>query len=288
MNFIIVSIIIPHYNHTKALRRCLDSIVQQTWRDFKIIIVDDGSNATEKESLKKIVASFSQFHGTNHETARFHGPEPGTERFNGPEAGTEQLNGSEAQVAWSHGTDRGTKINLIFAEHRGANAARNRGARQANGKYLLFCDADIVMRPDMLEKMVKTMEVHPEAAYVYSSFRFGWKIFHLWSFDESKLKQNNFIHTTSLLRREYFSGFDEKINRLQDWDFWLTILEHGGQGIWIPEVLFQVISHKHGMSLWLPKFIYKIPWLKLGIHIKTLEDFNLAKKIVLEKHKIYG
>lgn len=251
-----VSIIVPHYNHTKALRRCLNSIAKQAWRDFEIIIVDDGSNAAEKESLKKIVADFLQLHGTNHE------------------------------VAQSHGSYHGTKINLVFAEHQGANTARNRGAAEARGEYLLFCDADIVMRPDMIEKMLKTLQAHPEAAYVYSSFRFGWKTFNLWSFDETKLRQNNFIHTTSLLRREYFSGFDEKINRLQDWDLWLTILECGGRGTWIPEILFQVIPHKHGMSLWLPKFMHKIPWSKLGIHIKPLDDFNLAKKIVLEKHKI--
>lgn len=142
------------------------------------------------------------------------------------------------------------------------------------------------MRSDMIEKMVQTLEAHKEVAYVYSSFRFGWKTFRLWPFDETKLRQNNFIHTTSLLRRAYFPGFDEKINRLQDWDLWLTILERGGRGAWIPEVLFQVIPHKHGMSLWLPEFMYKIPWSKLGIHIKTLEDFSFAKKIVLEKHKI--
>lgn len=252
-----ISIIIPHYNHTKTLRCCLDSIARQTWRDFEIIIVDDGSNTAEKESLKKIVANFSRFHGPNHGTKEF------------------------------YGLDHEIKPSLIFAEHRGANAARNRGAREAKGKYLLFCDADIIMRPNILEKMVQTLEVHKEAAYAYSSFYFGWKLFKLHPFARAKLRQNNFIHTTSLLRREYFPGFDERIYRLQDWDLYLTILERGGQGIWIPEVLFKVIPHARGMSVWLPQFMYKIPWSKFGIHIKILESFNQAKKIILEKHKIY-
>lgn len=38
-----ISIIIPVYNTEKYLRRCLDSIVVQTHRDWECIIVDDGS-----------------------------------------------------------------------------------------------------------------------------------------------------------------------------------------------------------------------------------------------------
>ncbi len=252
-----ISIIIPHYNHTRALAKCLNSIAAQTWRDFEIIIVDDGSGEAERLILQKMLRSYGTNHGTTQEEARF------------------------------YGTDREMAIRIIWSKHRGANVARNTGAAEARGEYLLFCDADIIMRPDMLEIMMKTLEAHPAAAYAYSSFRFGWKIFHLWPFDETKLKQNNFIHTTSLLRREHFPGFDEKITRLQDWDLWLTILKRGGWGIWIPEILFKVILHHKGKSFWLPSFFYKIPWLKFGIRIAALQDFNQAKKIILEKHKLF-
>ena len=38
-----ISVIIPVYNVEKYLRKCLDSILKQTYKDVEIILVDDGS-----------------------------------------------------------------------------------------------------------------------------------------------------------------------------------------------------------------------------------------------------
>ena len=49
-----VSVIIPSYNEEKDIRKCLSSLQEQLFRDFEIIVVDDGST----DSTKKIVKSF--------------------------------------------------------------------------------------------------------------------------------------------------------------------------------------------------------------------------------------
>ena len=38
-----VSVIVPIYNVENYLRRCIDSVVSQTYKDLEIILVNDGS-----------------------------------------------------------------------------------------------------------------------------------------------------------------------------------------------------------------------------------------------------
>lgn len=175
------------------------------------------------------------------------------------------------------------KIKIITQENRGAPAARNRGFEISTGEYVIFVDADVNLKPDCLQKMRQTLQEHPEAAYAYSSFRWGWKKFKLWPFNPEKLKQMPYIHTTSLIRRQAFPtpGFDESLKRFQDWDLWLTMLEKECKGIWIPEILFTASTRGNTMSQWLPAFIYNhFPWLDK----KRIKKYNQAKEIILKKH----
>ena len=47
----LVSIIIPSYNHEKFIGDAIESLLNQTYKNFEIIVVDDGS---DDESLKII------------------------------------------------------------------------------------------------------------------------------------------------------------------------------------------------------------------------------------------
>lgn len=55
-----LSVIIPVYNSGKYITRCLDSIVKQSFNDFEVIIVDDGSVDNSKDIIKKYVCTDSR------------------------------------------------------------------------------------------------------------------------------------------------------------------------------------------------------------------------------------
>lgn len=180
-------------------------------------------------------------------------------------------------------TDR---ITVLTQENRGRQAARNRGARHAHGAFLLFCDADIVLQPTFLEKLLRTLNDHPEASFAYSSFHHGNKAFRLWPYSAERLRAMPYIHTTSLIRREQFPGFDPAIKRFMDWDLWLTMLEQGHTGVWVPEYLFTIRRHKGELSQWFPSIALRIPWHWLGIRIRRIEEYRAAEAVIWEKHRL--
>ena len=175
-------------------------------------------------------------------------------------------------------------LNLFYyrIEHGGAPKARNFGFEKSKGEYVLFCDADMELRSDCLQKMKKELDENLEIDFVYCDFKFGWKKFKFWEFDAKKLKELNFVNTCSMVRRERVVKWDESLEKFQDWDFWLTIVENGGKGKWIPEVLFKANLKRGTISKWLPKIVYKLPWVKM----KTKEKYEYWKKIVQKKHGI--
>lgn len=46
------SVIIPNYNHSKFLRQRLDSVLEQTYGDFEVIILDDNSQDNSREIIE--------------------------------------------------------------------------------------------------------------------------------------------------------------------------------------------------------------------------------------------
>lgn len=232
-----VSIILPVYNHAQTIGRTLQSIINQTWQNYEIILVDDGS--------------------------------------------TDGL--AQATQPWRD------RLTLIAQPNQGAPVARNSGARQAKGEFLLFIDADTWLHPDMVTTMVQTIATHPSVAYTYSRFRFGPKGFRLHEFSVAKLRQQNYIHTSSLIRTKDFPGFDPDLRRFQDWDLWLTMADQGKLGLFIPLELFRVSQGRGGMkaSRWLPRFVYRLPWIGQGGGSTSIRRYREFEKRIRAKHKLF-
>ena len=48
-----ISVIVPVYNAEKYLSRCIDSILNQTYKNFELILINDGSKDNSIEILRK-------------------------------------------------------------------------------------------------------------------------------------------------------------------------------------------------------------------------------------------
>jgi hypothetical protein len=98
----------------------------------------------------------------------------------------------------------------------------------------------------------------------------------------------NYIHTTSLIRREHFPGFDPAIRRFQDWDVWLTMVGQGRTGVFIDEELFRVIDRadRPGISQWRPSILYLIPWRLLGWRPSSVRSYEDARQVIAKKHAL--
>lgn len=139
------------------------------------------------------------------------------------------------------------KVVVVPGPH-GAQRARNAGVKDAEEPYLIFVDDDVVLHAGALRRMLRELSGAPsDVGYVYCDYRIechgtyqhpaGDRL-QSQEFSARELRNGNFVPMCSLMRREIFPGFDEKLKRLQDWDLWLSILENGYVGRYIPEALF--------------------------------------------------
>lgn len=116
------SVVIPLYNKEDTILRTLKSVINQTFRDYEVIVVDDGS----KDNGASLVEAFS----------------------------------------------RKVRIRLVRQQNAGVSVARNRGVREAFGKYIAFLDADDEWRPGFLDECSRILQGNPEAKVLGTNYEY--------------------------------------------------------------------------------------------------------------------
>ncbi len=109
-----ISFIIPVYNRPQEMDELLQSLLQQSGKDFEVIIVEDGSEMTSEV----VAASYA---------------------------------------------DR-LSIRYFAVPNGGPGTARNYGAQQSTGEYLIVLDSDCILPPGYLDAVRKELaETHADA-----------------------------------------------------------------------------------------------------------------------------
>lgn len=159
-------------------------------------------------------------------------------------------------------------ITVVDRKKKGAPWARNNGFKKSKGKFVLFSDNDLDWDKDAISCMYKTLIANPKVAYAYGSYTLDGKLIGNKEFSSHDLWKWNYISTMSLIRREDFPGFDEKLKKFQDWDIWLTLLGKGKEGKFCGMNVFST-SQREGIT-----------------YGKDALDPTQAREIIMKKHSI--
>ncbi|WP_253452726.1 glycosyltransferase [Neisseria perflava] len=148
-------------------------------------------------------------------------------------------------------------IRYAVQNNQGVSAARNHAARLAQGSYFLFLDADDIILPDYVAKGVAVLEANPNYVLTYPQAELFGAQSGLWEIPpyegfKSLLMGNKFPSSISMHRAASYQaigGFDENLNTHEDWDYWIRMLQNGGEAYQIPEVLFRYRKREDQSSL---------------------------------------
>ena len=138
------SIIVPLYNKAPFVRKALESIASQTYRDFELIIVDDGSSDNSAAICEEFFQTF------NHSLAHSINVNPSF------------VHSINVNPSFVH--------SFIRQPNSGVAAARNRGVAESHGEYVCFLDADDWWESTFLEEMDRLIAEYPDAGIYASNY----------------------------------------------------------------------------------------------------------------------
>lgn len=147
-------------------------------------------------------------------------------------------------------------LQIIHTQRSYPAAARNQGVACSTGQYLLPLDADDRISPDYVRQAVEVLERQPEVGAVYCHadlFGNAQGPWNLPDFDVGRMLVDNIVFVTALIRRSVFDevgGFDATLVRgVEDYDFFLSVMERGWQIHQLPDTLFHYRSKANSRSL---------------------------------------
>ena len=128
-------------------------------------------------------------------------------------------------------------IRVVRQENAGVSAARMRGVQETRSPLVLALDADDMMAPGALERMVAAMQDDPGLAVVWGDVeRFGPAGYLRYpkgtSLDPWRVTFMNELVASTLIRRSAIetTGGWQLGGLFEDWDLWMAMAERGMRG----------------------------------------------------------
>lgn len=198
----LVSVVTPLYNQGEYLSETVQSVLNQNYANWEMVIVNDGST-------------------------------------------DDSLNVAQALLE-KHSDPR---IKLLDQQNRGKGYTRNRGVREAKGKYICVLDSDDEIAPDYLHIAVQLLESMPQKGWVTPKTLVFGPDHHItwdWMEDTEFAIPRSCSPCSAVYRRciwEELGGYFEDMTDREDWEFWIRAWEAGWSSTSPTEELLFIYRH---------------------------------------------
>lgn len=202
-----VSIILPVYNGEKYLSKSIESIINQTYQDWELIIVNDCSSDKSPEIA-------------------------------------ERYEKEDSRIRVIHNTDN-CKLPKSL----------NIGFSSARGDYLTWTSDDNMYLPTAIEKMVRVLETGNDSYMVRTDMSYidaeGNIIGESEEYTDEKMYLSNCLGACFMYKRSVLDAvgeYDENTFCVEDYDYWLRILDEYHHIDSIKEILYMYRRHNESLS----------------------------------------
>jgi len=213
-----ITVIIPTYNNSKYICQAIESVLAQTFNNFEIIVIDDGSTDNTRSLLNKFNSQIRYIYQNNQG--------PASARNNALKfVKSDYICFLDSDDLWSN-----DYLNKSF-------------------NYLLNNNLDLIITDyfvDYYDSNDKFLKREPKTRcdfIIDNNKQLYEQLF--------KRFQGGFDGTSAILMRkqrfEIIGKFDEKLKILEDWDLWLRIAKNNLKIGYLKEPLF--VYRRHNNSL---------------------------------------
>lgn len=211
-----VSVIIPTYNRSYVLLRSIDSVLNQTYRNIELIVVDDGSTDNTQELLFNIADERLKVVKTSGKTGANNARNLGVKHAKG-----ELIAFQDSDDEW-----------LLDKLEKQLNFLEKSGADACFCSFKRFTPSSTIVLP--LEEKRNSMMRSPAKIDI-----------------KDTLRSNAISTQTLLIKKDVFQeldGFEPSIKNLEDWEFAVRLIDRFSVAF-INEALVNVYEQNDSISL---------------------------------------